>query len=206
MNCLFPHATDTCQSKYTCRHCGQKHNSILHTETSFHLATESETEEELDPDEQQAIEMEQLICTHVQPTDKPATSMLPTALIRINYDEKSMLFRALLDQGSTADLISKRACEALGLPQCDVNIPITGVGGNETFRVKRRTQFQISPFFTNSVSVGIGAYIMPSITTLPISPDCNKWSHLKNLHLADPKMGRNGRIDVLLGNGTLSEI
>lgn len=132
---------------------------------------------------------------------------IPTALIRINHNNKSMLFRALLDQGSTADLISKKGCEALGLPQWDVDIPITGVGGKETLRVKKRTQFSVSPFYTNSVSVNIGAFIMPSITTLPINPpDLNKWNHLRNLRLADPKMDRNGRIDILIGNGTLSEI
>lgn len=46
---------------------------------------------------------------------------------------------------------------------------------------------------------------MPSITTLPINPlDLKRWSHLRNLQLADPKIDHNGRINVLIGNGTLS--
>lgn len=69
LNCLYPHQTDTCTSIYSCRHCGQRHNSILHAETSFHITTDSEII--FDPDEQQALEMEQLICTHIHSEHKP---------------------------------------------------------------------------------------------------------------------------------------
>lgn len=87
------------------------------------------------------------------------------------------------------------------------DIPITGVGEKETCRITKRTQFKFSPFFTNAISVDINAYIMPKITTLPISPpDLNEWNHLHRLQLADPKLDRSGRVDVLLGNGTVTEL
>lgn len=43
-------------------------------ETNFYLTSEIDEEVVIDPDEQQAIEMEQLICTHTNPSGEYANT------------------------------------------------------------------------------------------------------------------------------------
>lgn len=193
---MFPHKTEECKSTYTCRHCNQKHSTILHAETNLHINEDQELASILEPEELQHIEMESIHVGHVQPTIMASKSILPTAMVRVKHQGKSMLFRALLDQGSMADLITKKACESLCLPQWDINMPITGVGEKETCRITKRTQFEISPYYSDSITVAISAYVLPHITTLRLDPP----------DFADPKNGKTKRIDLLLGTGTLSDI
>lgn len=155
MNCFYTHKTEECKSSFTCKFCNRRHNSALHSESNFYIADETETGKLLDPEEQQALEMEQMLLGHVLPSENLTKSMLPTAMVRIKHNARSMVFSALLDQGSMTNIISKRACEALKLPQVNINMQFSGIGGKETCRVTKRTHFQISPYFMNSVSIGI---------------------------------------------------
>lgn len=68
-NCLYPHKLEECQSRFTCRHCSQKHHTALHPPVQINnINTEegsNDSEPELEPDEEQALEMQHAVVAHV---------------------------------------------------------------------------------------------------------------------------------------------
>lgn len=117
-----------------------------------------------------------------------------------------MYVRALIDQGSTANLISYKICKALCLPESGVNIPITCVGGHISYKVTKKTSFTLRSIVNDSFSTQVPALIVPRITTLNSSQIQDSWEHLANLPLADPQSHKINRIDVLLGAATFAQI
>lgn len=192
-NCLYPHSIEACTSKFLCRICGLKHHSLLHP-----------------PENISTVGIQQAVGTdtftgHISRNESFSQVILATAIIRVTHEDKTMLFRALIDQGSMTNLISKRACETLDLPQYKVDIPITGVGGTNTFHIQRKAHFKMSSYF-DSESIETTALVIPKITTLNLISHTNNYSHLRGLQLADPKIDKSGRIDILIGAATFSEI
>lgn len=192
-NCMQPHFLSACSSKSTCRVCRQRHHSSLH-EYKANNAQQSQLETpSVNP-----------FSGHVRETNLPL--VLATALVRIEHAGRSIVAKALVDQGSMANLITKRICDALSLPTKGVNVPISGIGGSVTCKVKKRTKFEICPHFESGESMRVDALILPKITTLSVVPKDDAWLHVNGLQLADPNIDVSGRIDLLIGAETLAEL
>lgn len=185
-NCLYPHSVTNCTSKFSCRTCGQRHHSLLHETNQTGPSIPSNI-------------FSGNLC------NKNFQVLLATAMVRVCHNGRSMLFKALIDQGSMTNLITKRASEALQLPLENVDIPILGVG-EVVSQIRKCTEFDLSPHFESGESLRLDALVLPKITTLNVVPKSSDWKHLDNIQLADPHIDKNGRIDILIGANTFSEI
>lgn len=187
-NCLFPHSLGSCTSKFSCKTCGQRHHSLLHETVQIPSSPGTSN------------------VFNGNLSNKNFQVLLATAMVRVCHNGKSMLFKALIDQGSMANLITKRASEALQLPLQSVDIPISGIGGGVSCQVRKCTEFDLSPHFESGESLRLNALVLPKITSLNLVPKAPDWRHLDNIQLADPHIDRNGRVDILIGAETFSEI
>lgn len=197
-NCLQPHFIAACTQKTTCRVCKRKHHTLLHEYTAVNESTRRTNVSNPFSSTSNAFN------GHVN--ERNVRVILATAMVQIKHAGKSMVVKALIDQGSMSNLVTKRVCDALQLPSHSVDVPISGVGGSITCKIKKRTKFELSPYFESGENLRLDALIMPKITTLSLVPKSDKWQHIKDVQLADPNIDKNGRIDILIGASTFSEI
>lgn len=181
-NCLYQHATTDCKSKYSCLICKKRHHVILH-----------------DHDEPQAI------VAHVSHT---RTALLATAKVRITTDAgSSLVVRALIDQGSSINLITERVVQQLRAPRQKSMTAIVTVGNQNTVQTKHKVQTQLHSLY-NSFHTNIDALVIQRITDVVSSREAiaSDWPHLNGLELADPEYFSAGRIDLLIGVETYAQI
>lgn len=208
VNCLYPHKVEDCKSRYSCRYCGQRHNSILHPPVQVHnLITidDSQVEPQMEHEELQALEMQGEFIAHVNNQKSVSDVKLATAIVRIEYGTQSVVARALIDPGATANIITKRIVDMLLLPQTNVGIPITGICDTVSYTVKSQTNVYVRSR-NSKYTLLVPALVVPRITTLPSSQCHDEWPHINQLELADPNWQSGGRIDILLGSATHAEI
>lgn len=190
-NCLNKqHNVNACTSKFSCKTCSLRHHSLLHVDQTSNLSQASESTEAFNGN---------LIHSNGQ-------VMLATAMVQITHNSKSMLVKALIDQGSMTNLITKRVCDVLQLPTHRVDVPITGVGGSVTCKIKKGAKCTLRPHFESGESLQLNALVLPKITTLNLVEINKQWKHINNIQLADPCLDKNGRIDILIGAETFAEI
>lgn len=139
-NCLYPHKIEDCKSRFSCRHCSQRHHTALHPAVHIHNITTEESGIEqninVEPEEQQAFEMQTEFIAHVNEKAITQHVKLATAIVRIEHNDRHVYARALIDQGATANLLSRRIAEALKLSHVKVGIPIVGVCDAVSYNVK----------------------------------------------------------------------
>lgn len=75
-----------------------------------------------------------------------------------------------------------------------------------TCQIRKRTKLVLSPHFESGESLRLNALVLPKITTLNLVSLNKQWKHLENIQLADSHLDKNGRIDILIGADTFSEI
>lgn len=211
-NCLYSHETKNCPFKQSCKKCTGNHHTMLHFEkdvavNTTTISSNNENEEETnqycieDIDSKSDFEL----CHHAM-SNKHV--ILATALVPVNHAGKKIYLKALIDQGSTANLISTRTCQILNLRREKINIPLFGIGNVQTGTLKEKTSLVIGSIHDESFSCSLAAYVVSRITEIkPLnSVEFKKWSHLKGLPLADPNFTELGKIDILLGASTFAEI
>ncbi|XP_065078929.1 uncharacterized protein LOC135701909 [Ochlerotatus camptorhynchus] len=223
-NCLKSgHWVRDCNSKFSCRDCGKKHNSLIHPgfplsssgagnsdqsgckserkrndkAVATNLATnEDESEEEGDSDDQEAVG------TYSVGTKggRVSSVMLSTVVLVIRDQHGGkQLARALLDNGSQANIMSERLCQMLSLNRRKINLPISGIGHSETrarFQVKTTVSSRVQDF-----SVGMEFLVLQKVTSelpsahIPVA----YWKIPNDIQLADPNFNISNRIDLLIG-------
>lgn len=207
INCFHPHKVEECTSRFSCKICNARHNSVLHgSATIFNITTDEERIEEISTEELQAREMAQVFTVSIDNRFFNRRVILATALIYIEYQNRTMCIRALIDQGSTANLITQGASKALNLVESNVDIPITSVGGHITCKVTKMTSFTIRSTLNESYTLNMNALVVPRITTLETIQPKREWSHLECLKLADPDTKGRHKIDVLIGAETFAQL
>lgn len=204
VNCLFNHDVSNCKSKYSCRHCNERHNTVLHPPTQVNNLMVCEATIPTEPEELQALEMQEEIIAHVH---NNSDVFLATAIVRIEYGTQVIFARALIDQGATANLISERLVNILCSPRSKVGIPIKSICGTVACTVNNKTVVCVRSRKTSDLfNLQVPCLIVPKITSLSESQENNNWPHLGKLELADPNWHKGGRIDILLGSAVHSEI
>lgn len=135
-------------------------------------------------------------------------ALLATALGSTRFNQRSVLLRALIDQGSTTNLISVNACQLLKLKIIRSNIPMFGVGNSPVGNVVGRVSFEIGSIQAKEYKLTIRAIVVRNIgeTKGFDKPSQNEWPHLKDLSFADPFYFKSGKIDLLLGSATHADI
>lgn len=181
-NCLSnSHTINNCSSKYNCKVCKKRHNSVLHFEkrnlqTSANISMTGEV-------------------------------LLATALL-CAYNSKSneqILLRALLDQGSQSNFITEHACQLLGLQKTRADITIFGISAEPKIAKSMVSLKIFSRQF--AFSIAINAIVLPKITSLHHNiGDLKSFPYLQNLMLADPSTKQANGIDILLGAAEYAKI
>ena len=126
--------------------------------------------------------------------------MLATAYINVKADNgRSLLARALIDQGSQLSFITKELCHLLKLNCKPAKEAFTGVGRKEVVTCKSFVTFTITPHFISTFSYKVTAYVLPQLTTYkPSVSKRNQPEQLENLVLADTRYNQAGKVDFLL--------
>ncbi|KAF9408765.1 hypothetical protein HW555_011656 [Spodoptera exigua] len=182
INCLFSHNGKKCTSDYRCRKCTAQHNTLLH-EACTKTATRDSTNS-----------------SNVSQNDETSEILLATAIIKIDASDGTQHnMRALIDQGSQISLITEHAAQLLGMKRQRCKGVIFGVGqkGNNC---KGMITITCTSLY-NNFKFETSALIMNNlIKNLPnktfAKPD---WSHIHNIHLADPEFYVSRPVDLLLG-------
>lgn len=191
LNCLYDkHETSQCTSRFTCKHCQKRHNSLLH---------EAFLTMNLSPKVEKTF--------HTQAIRRG--TVLATALIPIHTSHGIITLRALIDQGSTTNLLSEHGAQLLRCKRQRIpSVPMLGLGNVNTGTATHKTSIIAGSLYDQNYRLAMPAYITHSITVIkPISSETlAQWSHLQGLQLADPNTNTNDRIDLLIGNRTFAEI
>lgn len=196
-NCIAHRKNQKCISKFTCSICNKNHHTLLHFNAKVRSEKNSSSvgkQSEI----QNNQEVSQITSTHL---GNKSAVLLSTALVYIKtISGRYEPFRALIDQGSQASLISENAAQILGLPRFASDIEISGIGTGVPKKAKHKVVIEIRPHFKNKAELQISAYILPKLTgDLPSKAVFNDSERWNNIILADPHFSLPGSIDVLLG-------
>lgn len=190
-NCLYKHETADCTSKFLCKTCQKPHHSLLHE--AFHSLSINKFD----------------IRKNASAQTQPQRALLATALIPIQSSNGEVFLRALIDQGSTANLLSEKGAQLLHcMRKKIIEVPMYGVGEVQTGTSHYKTSIIIGSLYDKSFALSIETYITPRITAIrPITAEVmSTWTHLNGLQLADPTFIENKSIDILIGTRTFAEI
>lgn len=209
-NCLNRHCTEDCPYTPNCRYCDEAHHSLLHGKpaVNINIVNDTQTEsysttEEINDEADEIMHTEQIFHT-----SEGQNAILATAIFPITHDGKIVTVRALVDQGATANLITKRMCQILKLKMTPTYVPLTGPCDVKVGCIKEKTIVTMKSNFDAQFSLTCGAYVVKTVTGLkPVETTKLKdWPHIKGLPLADPKFLEFSHIDMLIGSVVYAEI
>ncbi|XP_058816139.1 uncharacterized protein LOC131679424 [Topomyia yanbarensis] len=214
------HWVRECNSNFSCRTCGRKHHSLIHpgfppsnSETANNT-TAGQSSRRVDTQtassnlatsgaesEQHETEEDEPVGSYSIGTKGGASNVfLSTVVLTLrNQNGEKQLARALLDNGSQANIMSERLCQILKLKRRSVNVPICGVGQSES-RAKHAVRTVISSRVTE-FSVEVDFLVLQRVTSeLPSTTvSVSHWKIPDNLQMADPGFNTSSRIDLLIG-------
>lgn len=200
MNCLKNnHKTQECKSKFTCKYCNKKHNSLLHINVEKNTKANTANVDT-------AKNLNQKVSAIVSDSI-PNVVMLATAIIGVetNNNDKIAL-RCLIDQGSQSTFITENAVQALKLRKQPISVTISGIGEKES-KATFQVELKIFPRFSSSFVLHTTAIVLKKLTKVSTEiDDINNYDHLNNLCLADPSLQNNAPIDIILGAGEFAQI
>lgn len=134
-------------------------------------------------------------------THLPATVLLATARVRITTShERCAVVRALLDQGSTATLISENLAQLLRSPHRRCNLRVAGINGGES-TARSTTSITLSPTDCEEPAYTVHAIILPTLTQYaPGRVNIPRlWDHTRTLRLSDLDPFNYDPIDLVIG-------
>lgn len=215
INCFYPHDASECPFESACKKCSDSHHTLLHSDgnqvylniTETATSTEKETDEkEEDNSDTMSIASAQHFYHINDETDYD--TLLATAVVPTRHTNRSALLKSLIDQGSTANLITIRACHLLKLKFIRHKTPMFGVGDAPVGNVIGRTAFEIGSIHNKEYNLSVKAIVVQSIGDIKGFSKDNKqnWSHLRDLKLADPEYYKPSKIDMLLGGSVHADI
>ena len=194
-NCLrSKHLVKDCNSKFSCKYCNIKHNSLLHenkdNKSNNVVISNNQTSSS------------QSVVSHVTQLQKKIyTTILPTAIVLIqNKFHEYIQCRILLDTGSQINLISESCVQKLQLQRTHARLLLNGIGSKKVDYTKGKVQLNIKSRI-NNFQLSSEALIINKVTSnLPPA----KLSNVSNgifdkLELADPYYYKPDKIDMIVG-------
>lgn len=119
-NCLYPHPSAECKSKYNCAKCQRRHHSLLHIEprpTPQNTALASP---------QSSTSQHASFTGHLRENNE---TLLATACVPIYHiNGEKTIVKALIDQGSTSNFVSEKICQLAAYPRHRISTTITSHG------------------------------------------------------------------------------
>lgn len=209
-NCFaFSHSTQECKSPGRCNACNQKHHSMLHLNNANANTSDAGTVAQSTAAAQPAVSAAPSMTLMSRPND-PATgdSILATALVTItSFNGRVHTFRALLDNGSQDNFVTKRLVQFLGLKPRHTSLVFSGLGQAEAPRPIGQVQFSFGSKYDATLSMNVNAVVFPEIThNLPSKQLTVPKELVEDLELADPSYGTPSTIDMLLSASTFAAL
>lgn len=150
------------------------------------------------------------VYTHHCINQSPIQTLLATVQVDITSPFGQVFrFRALVDPGSQASLMTRSAANLLQLKMTKCNTIVRGLGGTNAGSSNHIVECKVSSIYDKNQHIFIKAIIMPKLTdVLPstnvkVSPN---WNHLQGLNLADPIFYKPERIDLVIGADVYDEL
>ena len=154
-----------------------------------------------------------VVTDNISKTVQHKQVLLMTCKVQIlGPDGSATQARALLDSTSSKLFITERLEQWLGLKRKELNVNITGNGGNPLpFSPRGTVDFRITSLKNGGRRFPMQAIVLRKVTSdLPSSPtpfnDKRKYMYLQELELADSDFGTPGAIDLLLGMEVFGQV
>ncbi|XP_053686400.1 uncharacterized protein LOC128735944 [Sabethes cyaneus] len=204
------HWVRDCNSAFNCRTCGKKHHSLIHP--GFLVNDSQSTRQPSNEarecnvatggeDEETIVDEEHRVGSYSVGTKHGRSYVfLSTVVLAVRDQNGEMhLARALLDNGSQANIMSERLSQILKLNRRAVNIPICGVGEMES-KARHLVSTLVSSRVTD-FSINVDFLILQRVTSvLPAANvSVSNWKIPEGIQLADPDFNINNQIDLLIG-------
>jgi len=207
LNCLSAkHTAKACPSKYTCRTCQLKHHSMLHVDSDS-TPTKGAAAAKPDAQSKPTTSVAALNLTRSAPS-RPRV-LLATARVQARSSSgRAIIVRALIDPGSEITLMTERLAQSLKVRRIRLPISISAIGGVNIGTCRHAADLFISPRDSSQPVLATVASILTSLTSYSPAPVTseNRWTHIADLHLADPDPLSADPIDIILGADLYSEL
>lgn len=202
LNCLKgKHLAKECQGSF-CKLCEKKHSTLLHDDRNVFKKYKSEQETQATVRNDETNKLNSTVCNHARliKMSKAKQVILSTAVVRVKSREGQYITgKALLDNGSQSNFITKKFAERLGLKAINNRIQIKVINQQVSHAMKLVNLNFTSRFDT--VEIELQCIVIPEITqNIPICEfDKSSCSIPKNVKLADPQFNVASEIDLLIG-------
>ncbi|XP_053698970.1 uncharacterized protein LOC128745935 [Sabethes cyaneus] len=210
-NCLERgHITGKCRSEHSCKRCGRRHHTYLHSENAQSseskasvantIPNEASSDAVVADTSSSAPTSGSVLCANV---DVEQNTLLATVVASIcGSSKRKSVCRAVLDSASHKNFITEELASKLGLKQKRSNYTIAGIGGNSIgiqFKVHARIRSRVSDYESPCMEF----LVVKKITgDLPVQKfTVEHLSIPEEIVLADPTFNVPGPVDVLLGSG-----
>lgn len=213
-NCFaYSHPTQNCKSSGKCNVCSQRHHTLLHltpkpSAAGPSTAHNSSVTTGRSPSTNESARDQTSSYVALPSASSSTDCILATALITVTaFDGQQHSFRALLDNGSQENFVSKQVLQFLGVKPQPTSVIISGVGQSQAPRPLGQVRFCFGSKYDPSFSMEVNAIVLPMLTqTLPTRSLVVNPQLIADLELADPHYGTPGRIDVLLSASVFASI
>jgi len=206
-NCLSQnHVVQKCTSRM-CKHCSKRHHTLLHADertntsdkgavsSSNSLVDSNDTNNQTEKPTTTSVSMKS-----IGSCGSSSEVLLSTAIVYIRDNEgKFHKARALLDNGSQSNFVTKSLCQKLKLDVNRIKHMISGLSVSET-PIIEITQTTIAST-TTAYKTDVNLLIVDQITrSIPLRPiNIKSLSLPQCIELADPMFYRPQNVDLLLG-------
>ncbi|XP_073811659.1 uncharacterized protein [Musca autumnalis] len=194
------HLLKNCSSTSCCSICKGKHHTMLHRQ-SQKLNSDSNADDVRHSTMQQANVQNCFASAHNQ-------VLLGTAIVNIDVNGNNYTARALIDSGSQATFITEKLQRRLNLAVRRVNTRVSGLNDAIAGSSVKQCNFVLKSPHSEECDVDVSAYVLPRLTgNLPsYTIDIPNYISLGIAPLADPKFGRSGQVDILIGGDIYPQI
>ncbi|XP_063217253.1 uncharacterized protein LOC134528018 [Bacillus rossius redtenbacheri] len=169
LNCLGgSHRSKNCSLTAACKHCGSKHNSLLHFERVSHQ--ESGSGEDGETARTAETTVSSMSSRVVNPPCANHTILLSTAQVAV-FDSNggSVTVRALLDTASQASFITERLMQKMHLKRERIHLPVQGLSNTPVNVARARTSVIIGPVGNASLQFSVDAFVLPNTVKPPLT-------------------------------------
>ncbi|XP_024868679.1 uncharacterized protein LOC112452619, partial [Temnothorax curvispinosus] len=202
-NCLSQHhAVKACSSKFLCRMCQKPHHTMLHVDSDSPPKTEAITPANDPPRAVDATTSEVNSLLASSQTPSRSYVLLATAWVTVSSPlGRSVIVRALLDQGSEMSFITEKLAQCLRLKRVRMPTSVSAVGGVPAGTYQHAAQINISPRNKQTPAFSTHALILKSLTSYAPKRMTTEHTlaHLADLPWADHDPMSADPINIIVG-------
>lgn len=182
-----------------CKLCPQRHNTMLHRNSSVHKPSTASEGCVVLPSvqEQKHTESSSVTLSSVHHSQVLLSTAVLSVQDRYGHTHK---VRALLDNGSTSSFITETLRAKLGIHSYSTSLLVQGLN-NQSSQIKKRCDITMSSLTNSGYTTDVNCFVVPHITQLiPTSQiNCKQFTIPRHIHLADPTFATPSEVNMLLG-------